>query len=347
MADTLRIGIIGAGGNTRKMHIPGFLALKNVEIAVVCNRSEASSQQVANEFGIPRIAKSWQEVVNDPDVDAVCIGTWPYMHCEITLAALKAGKHVLTEARMAMNLKEAEQMLEASEAHPELVAQIVPAPFSLKYDATIQRMLGKGELGDIREIRVAHLVGANADPSAPLIWRQDSRFSGHNIMTMGILYETVQRWFGEANIAWVQALGNVFTPEREDPETGKVAKVEIPDTISLTAGYPDGSQLRMTLSSIATGSNYLSVRIDGSRASLQYDLSQNQLFASKVGKADRTAVKAPAKEQGAWQVEKDFVDSIREGKPVSLTSFADGVRYMRFTERVWESWTHEGKRVKW
>jgi len=343
----IRIGIIGAGGNTRKMHIPGFQALKGVEVVTVCNRSEESSQRAADEFGIPRISATWQDVVNDPEVDAICIGTWPYMHAEISIAALEAGKHVLTEARMAMNLKEAEKMLKAAEAHPKLVAQIVPAPFSLKYDATIARMLAEGKLGDIREIRVTHLVGANSDPTVPLIWRQNTKFSGKNIMTMGILYETVQRWLGDVDIEWVQALGRVFTPEREDPETGEMAPVEIPDTISLTAGYPDGSQLRMTLSSIATGSSYLGIRIDGSKASLQYDFGDQQLYKADVGKGHKALVKAPVREQGSWQVEKDFIASIREGKPVYLTSFADGVRYMRFTERVWDSWTHSGKRVKW
>ena len=75
MSDILRIGLIGAGQNTRTMHIPGFQAIDGVEIVVVANRSRESSQRVADEFGIPRIADSWQMVVADPEVDAICIGT--------------------------------------------------------------------------------------------------------------------------------------------------------------------------------------------------------------------------------------------------------------------------------
>ena len=52
----------------------------------------------------------------DPDIDAIVIGTWPYLHCPITLAALEAGKHVLTEARMSMNAAEAHRMLAAAAA---------------------------------------------------------------------------------------------------------------------------------------------------------------------------------------------------------------------------------------
>src|SRR5436190_1949719 len=114
----LRIGLIGAGGNTRLRHIPGLRALPEVELLAVCNRRPSSSAAIAREFGIPRVYAQWQEVVADPDVDAVVIGTWPYLHCPITLAALNAGKHVMTEARMALNAEEAHRMLAASREHP-------------------------------------------------------------------------------------------------------------------------------------------------------------------------------------------------------------------------------------
>ena len=103
MPDTIRVGVVGAGGNTRLHHIPKLKKISGVEIATVANRSRASSEKVAKEFGIPRVHDNWQDLVNDPAIDAVVIGTWPYMHCPITLAALAAGKHVLTEARLAMN----------------------------------------------------------------------------------------------------------------------------------------------------------------------------------------------------------------------------------------------------
>src|SRR5215469_649961 len=107
----LRVGLIGAGGNTRLRHIPGLRALPDVEIVAVVNRRSASTQAAAREFGIPRTFERWEELVAHPDIDAVVIGTWPYLHCAITLPALEAGKHVLTEARMAMNAAEAHRML--------------------------------------------------------------------------------------------------------------------------------------------------------------------------------------------------------------------------------------------
>src|SRR5206468_659044 len=96
----LRVGLIGAGDNTRKRHIPGLRAIPDVEIVAVCNRRPSSTETVSREFGIPKSFARWQDLVAAPELDAVVIGTWPYLHCPIAVAALEAGKHVLCEARM-------------------------------------------------------------------------------------------------------------------------------------------------------------------------------------------------------------------------------------------------------
>src|SRR5881409_3947933 len=123
----VRVGLIGAGKNTRLRHIPGLKAIEDVSIVAVCNRRPSSTTAAAREFGIPRTYEHWEEVVADPGIDAVVIGTWPYLHCPITLAALEAGKHVLTEARMSLNAAEAHRMLTAAQRHANLVTQIVPS----------------------------------------------------------------------------------------------------------------------------------------------------------------------------------------------------------------------------
>src|SRR5690349_8196172 len=108
----LRVGLIGAGGNTRLRHIPGLRAVAGVEIVSVCNRRPESTQAVAAEFAIPGTHAAAEELINDPRIDAVVIGTWPYLHAPLTLAALTAGKHVLTEARLSLDAREAKQMLD-------------------------------------------------------------------------------------------------------------------------------------------------------------------------------------------------------------------------------------------
>ena len=75
--ETIRIGLIGAGGNVRSRHIPGFQQVEGLEIAAVANRSLESGKSVADQFNISQVYNGWQELLEDDSIDAVCIGTWP------------------------------------------------------------------------------------------------------------------------------------------------------------------------------------------------------------------------------------------------------------------------------
>lgn len=332
----LRIGIIGAGANTVSRHIPGFQQIENVTIATVCNRSEESSQRVADEYGIERIAKDWREVVAAADVDAVMIGTWPYLHAEASIAALDAGKHVLTEARMARNVAEAEAMLVASRRNPGLVSQIVAAPMTLDFDETIIGLLESAVIGDLREVCVTHTGAQYADSVAPHGWRQDSELSGYNIISMGIYYEIILRWL-KREPAKVFASGAVFTKERLADEGSRRVKIEIPESISFIGIYSDETRLIGHFSGIENGAPRNEIRLNGSKGSLRMDFSAETLWLSRAGRSDEIEVTVAPGVRRGWQVEADFVKSIREGLPVELTSFEDGLRYMRFTEAVYLS----------
>ena len=149
---TVRVGVIGAGTNTTKLHIPGFQAIDGVEVTGVVNRSRESSQRVADKFSIPKVYDTWDEAVTDPDIDAICVGTWPYLHHPIVLASLENGKHVMTEARMAMDAAQAYEMLEASLANPGLVTQVVPAPFTIAAEQTLKDLISEGYLGNLLSV---------------------------------------------------------------------------------------------------------------------------------------------------------------------------------------------------
>ncbi|MCF7686745.1 MAG: Gfo/Idh/MocA family oxidoreductase [Cephaloticoccus sp.] len=336
MAGALRVGLIGAGANTRERHIPGFRAIAGVEIVTVANRSEASSQQIATQFDIPRIAPDWQAVVADPEVDAVCIGTWPYLHAEITLAALAAGKHVLTEARMARNAEEALQMLAAAKARPDLVAQVVPSPMTLPVDATIARYVAEGRLGKVREVCVNHTTAAYADAFSPLTWRQDIELSGHNTLTLGIYYEAVLRWMGaDAKVESARAAINTSSRARAD---GSIAAVKIPDSLTVLASYPGGARLVMHLSGVEPGAARNEFRLNGSLGGLRLEVATASLYWCSMGGQEERVI-IPTSEHRGWRVEADFVDAIRTGSPVRLTDFATGLRTMQFTDEVWRAWS--------
>ncbi len=330
--DTIRVGIVGAGGNTKAKHIPGLQAIENVTIVGVCNRSRASSETVAAEFGISQVFDDWRQLVASPNIDAVVIGTWPYMHHPVTLAALAAGKHVLCEARMAMNAREAHDMLRASRSRPHLVAQVVPSPFSLKVDRTIQRLLAEGFIGELLAIEVRD-YGGFLDLEGPLSWRQDFRLSGLNVMMLGIWYEAVMRWIGEATR--VMAMGKTFVKLRTQDGKSTRQSVIIPEHIDVIADMACGAQAHFCSTRAAGHTGPSGCRLYGSEGTLRFE--DGKLLAGRRDDAQLAEIVIPAEEEGRWQVEEDFIGTIRGKAPVQLTTFQDGVRYMEFTEAVFRS----------
>ena len=225
---TVRVGIVGAGNNTRVRHIPGLRSMEGVEIVSVCNRSRESSERVASQFEIPVVYDSWLDLVESDDTDAICIGTWPYMHCPMTLAALENNKHVLCEARMALNAEEAHAMLDASRLRPHLVTQIVPSPMTFKVDPTITEHVANGYLGDVLAIEVRVTQPSFVDTDGPMHWRHDRSLSGYNVLTMGIWYEAMMRWAGPASR--VMAMTKVNVTQRQDDQ-GELQHVTVPDHV--------------------------------------------------------------------------------------------------------------------
>ena len=324
----VRVGIVGAGENTIKRHIPGLQALEGVEIVGVCNRSLASSQRVADQFQIPQVYESWTDLIYDDQVDAVVIGTWPYLHCPAVLTALEAEKHVLTEARMAMNAAEAHAMLEASRIRPHLVAQVVPAPFTLPVDATAKRLIAEGFLGEllVAEIRAG---GSFLDKDAPLHWRQDMDLSGLNVMTLGIWYESLMRWIGEATR--VQAMGKTFVKMRKNAD-GMMKAVRIPDHVDVIAEMACGAQAHFQVSSVTGMIGPNEMVLCGGDGSLRF--SDGKLFGVRNGESQWREMEIAPAELGGWRVEEEFINAIHGIEPVKLTTFEDGVKYMEFTEAV-------------
>ncbi len=330
-SEPIRVGIIGAGANTRDRHIPGLQAIEGVEIVSVCNRSAESSARAAQQFGIPTTYAHWNELIEAPDTNAIVIGTWPYLHCQATLAALAAGKHVLCEARMAMNATEAWEMYDAAQANPHLVVQIVPSPMTLRVDATLKRLLAEGYLGDLLAIEL-RVGGDFLEAAAPLHWRQDFDLSGFNIMSMGIWYEAVLRWVGEATR--VQAMGKTFTRRRTD-ESGTLRTVRVPEHVDVVADMACGAQLHMQVSSVTGLAGAPEAFLFGSEGTLRF--ADNRLFGGKRGDDGLDEIPIPEDEVGGWRVEEEFVSAIRGEEKITHTTPQSGVKYMEFTEAVTRS----------
>jgi predicted dehydrogenase len=254
---------------------------------------------------------------------------------------------------MAMDLAEARHMHAAARRRPHLVAQIVPAPMTLEVDATVTRLLAEGYLGDLLAVEVRAQDGF-VDPGAPLHWRHNRDLSGLNVMSLGIWYETVMRWVGEANE--VMAMGQTVVKSRIDPQSGQRRAIAIPDHLTVCAEMACGAQATFLLSNVTGHAPPDGVTLYGSKATLYFGsgtlaarrfhgaalygsddplkLPGRLLYGGKPGDENLKPIPIPDDERGGWRVEEEFVNAIRGKEPVRLTTFADGVKYMAFTEAV-------------
>src|SRR5438034_980738 len=157
--------------------------------------------------------QNWADLLALPDLDIIWIGTPPYMHSAVTISALEAGKHVFCQARMSMDLAEAEEMLVASKRYPELVTMLCPPPFGMRADLLVKKILAENYIGRPHHVRLQSFTGNYLDPDAPPHWRQRIEISGLNVLTLGIYVEVLQRWLGE--ITGVFARGKVVHPLRQ------------------------------------------------------------------------------------------------------------------------------------
>jgi predicted dehydrogenase len=337
--EDLRIGIIGAGHITRTRHISGFRAIPGVKIVGVCNLRRESTVRVAREYEIPYIFESWEHLVDSDKINAVVIGTWPYLHCPITLAAFDAGKHVLTQARMAMNAREAQRMLDRSRECARLTAMVVPSPYGLVGDAFMRQLIANGYLGALREFHVTGLSNELADPATPLGWRQMTKYSGFNMLKLGILHESAMRWTPPVNRVIAQAFKLV--PRRKDPETGHKTRVGTADSVQVLTTQSDESVGIYRLSGVTWQGNELSIALHGASGSLVYDFATDEIRGARTRERELRPIALPESLRGGWRVEADFVAAVRGERAVTHTDFATGVRYMQFTEAVARSSRHE------
>ncbi len=337
-ADTIRIGIIGAGGNTRSRHIPGLKAQDGVELVAVANRSRESSERAAAEFDLGAAVDTWEEIMLDDEIDAVCIGTWPYMHAPLTIAALESGKHVLVEARMASNSLEAQAMLDTLKANPGLVGQVVPAPHSVGVDQTVIDMLSDGYVGELISVEGFQASGSNfPEWDSPVHWRHDRDLSGNNIMSMGILYEAMMRWVGPA--ATVQALGQTVVKHRKD-ENGRRIAMTIPDHVDILCRLEQGGQMRFAVSTVIGHGPAMLFTIYGTEGTIRVEGSSPgdmSISAGREGDAGLAPVQISDEKRGGWRVEEEFINAIRGQEQVTHTDFYTGVRYMEWSDAVTRS----------
>ena len=328
MVDTVRIGIVGAGGFTRRRLLPNLLALEGVEVVAVANRSLESAERVAAEFGIPSGVGDWRELVAREDVDAVLVGTQPYFHHEAVMGALDAGKHVLCQTRMATSLQEALEMLRKAE-ETGLTARLVPPMSYERARRYVKHLLDDGYVGRLRQVFAYYLVPDYADGSAPLLRRQDHRmFGAVNPLHLGLDWDVLRPWFGDPDrvLAW----GRTFTSRRTDGADGAPIDVEMPDALTVIAEMPDGATVTCVQSGVTLFGEER-IEVYGEEGTLVYP-RRGELLGARRGDEELAPMPVPDGLEETWHAEEDFVRLVRGEDVEERDTFKDGVQNMEFLE---------------
>lgn len=327
----IRIGIIGAGDIVVRRHLPALNKHKEVEVVAVSNSTYESSERFCDEH-LPHATpmQNWADLLALEDIDVVWIGTPPYMHSAITVSALEAGKHVFCQARMSMDLEEAEEMLATARRFPDLVTMLCPPPFGLRGDLLVKKLLAENYLGSPHHIRLQSFTGAYLNPEAPAHWRQRIEISGLNVLALGIYVEVLQRWLGD--ITGVYARGKIINPVRQGYE------VIVPDLLTVLCTFANGAEGVLEFSGINALSAGDRLEVYGDAGTMTYDFGTDTIEAGKDGDRALHQVEITPELQREWTVEDDFLAAVKSrGKTRPHPDFEDGVRYMRVVQAVADS----------
>ncbi len=327
----LRLGIIGAGNIVRDRHLPALKKDADVEIVAVSNSSYESARKFCDEH-IPQATpmRNWVDLVALPDIDIIWIGTPPYLHSAVTVSALESGKHAFCQARMSMDLAEAEEMLAAAQRYPELITMLCPPPYGMRGDLLVQKLLAEDHIGRPHHIRLQSFTSSYLDPELPAHWRQRIELSGLNIMTLGIYVEVLQRWFGL--ITGVFARGKVLQSVRQGYD------VIVPDLLTVVCSFASGAEGVLEFSGVNALAASDHVEVYGSGGTMVYDFRAESLRAGKTGEKELRVIEPGPELEGAWRVEEDFLAAVRsKGRIKPHPSFEEGVNYMRVVQAVADS----------
>ncbi|MGI8891310.1 MAG: Gfo/Idh/MocA family protein [Chthoniobacterales bacterium] len=327
----LRIGIIGAGEIVRRRHLPALERNPDVEVVAICNSTYESAEKFCEE-NVPHATpmQNWAELLGMQDLDIVWIGTPPYMHSAVTVSALEAGKHVFCQARMAMDLPEAEEMLAAARRFPQLVTMLCPPPHGMRGDLLMQKLIADDTLGRPQRLRLQSLNSLFIDPEAPAHWRQRVEMSGLNTLTLGIYAEVLQHWFGE--ITGVFARGKTIQTMRQGYE------VEIPDSVNILCTFANGIEGVLEFSGVDALAPADRLEVYGDSGTITYDFGSDVVHAGRVGDPALHVAELPPEMETDWRVEDDFVAAVKShGRVRPHPDFEDGVRYMRVVQAVADS----------
>lgn len=182
-------GILGPGLVATEAVIPALQKVEDATIQAVASRDAGRLESTARKFGIPDQHQDYQALLENPKVDAVYIALPNHLHHPWTLKALQAGKHVLCEKPLALNVREGEEMLAASQKAGKLFMEAAMYRFHPRMQY-LKRLVEEGELGELRFIHSAFTFTL----TDPQTYRRRPEYGGGALLDVGPYCLNIVRW---------------------------------------------------------------------------------------------------------------------------------------------------------
>ena len=294
MADTINIGLVGYKfmGRTHSnawRQVARFFdpKLKPV-MKAICGRTESAVRAAAEKLGWEGYETDWRKLAAREDIDLLDITTPNNTHYDIVIAAAQAGKHILCEKPLAMDLTKAKEMLAAVEEAG--VKHMVNFNYRrAPAVALAKRMIDEGLIGEIYHWRAVYLQDWIVDPEFPLVWRLRKDIAGSGPLGDLAAHSVDLARYLVGDIVEVTGMMQTFIEERPLPTemTGLAAvageergKVTVEDAVAFLARFENGVFGTFEATRFATGrKNYNHFEINGSKGSLIFNFERmNELL---------------------------------------------------------------------
>lgn len=289
MAKTLKVGMIGyrfmgkAHSNGWRQASRFFPMDAAIEMETLCGRNAEAVADAAKSLGWKKSSDDWREVVNDESIDIIDITTPNDSHAEIAIAAAKAGKHILCEKPLGMNVEQCRSMLNAVQ-DAGVVHMVCHNYRRIPAIAFAKKMIEEGTLGELFHYRARYAQDWIVDPNFPLVWRLKKDVSGsgaHGDINAHII-DLARFLVGEFDE--VCGLMHTFIKQRPlEDASGKgdglggsgsteMGEVSVDDASLFMGRFQNGALANLEATRFALGrKNHITLEINGSLGSIAFD----------------------------------------------------------------------------
>jgi len=286
MAKTLNVGVIGYGfmGRTHSNAYRKVTHFFDVPfepvLKVTCGLVEEEAKAFAKQWGFESHCTDWREVIDDDAIDIVDICVPNNVHHEIAIAAAEAGKMIICEKPLALNVAQAREMVEAVEKAG--VANLVSFNYRRVPAVTLaKRLIDEGLLGRIFHYRAVFLqdwtISADVPQGGMATWRLDVKAAGSGVTGDLLAHCIDTAMWHNGPITRVNAMTETFIKQRKHAETGKVEPVGIDDACTFFCRFENDSLGNFESTRYARGHKALyTFEINGEHASIRWDLHDLQ-----------------------------------------------------------------------